>query len=293
MSTENSAISLLKGLPDAIHQALWYFQFFNHALDLKELRLFLNCRVSAEQLKKALNQEVGRGVLLEQDGFYALDSESLQKRIEHQQLNRKWLKIARRMSRLIAAFPFVRAVYLSGSLSKKGLNGEDDDIDYFLITRANRVWTAKFLLMGFKKIFLLNSKRYFCINLLRDEGHLQFERQNIYIATELVSLKVLNNPSYLYRLYEANPWVFDFFPNVEVPKAEEASARLSLLEKAVDFFLGDSFENWCRKQFQAHVDRQQSKRNSHFETSPHSSAFFPNNFQEKVLEHYKTKTNLS
>lgn len=289
MNTDTISISPRTGLEDAIQHSLWYFQYFKHALSLDELHCFLGEKVSMAELEQKLNQEVSAGRVMEKEGFYALEEESLGARINHQKLNARWLKIARRMSKLIAAFPFVRAVYLSGSLSKEGLRGKDDDIDYFLITASKRVWTAKFLLMAFKKLFLLNSKKYFCINLLRDERFLHFKRENIYIATEMVSIVALQNPAYLADLYRANPWIFRYFPNATIPEHAPEEHRNSKLEKLLDRILGDKFEEWCRKRFEEHVERQKPKAESHFETSPQSSAYFPNSFQDQVLKHYYAK----
>jgi len=293
MNTDTISISPRTGLVDAIQHSLWYFQYFKHALSLEELHCFLGEKVSMAELEQKLNQEVSAGRVVEKEGFYALEEESLEERINHQKLNARWLKIARRMSKLIAAFPFVRAVYLSGSLSKEGLRGKDDDIDYFLITAAKRVWTAKFFLMAFKKVFLLNSKKYFCINLLRDERYLSFQRENIYIATEMVSILALQNPSYMPALFRANPWVYRYFPNADRPEALKPKSKPKLLERLLDRVLGDRFEEWCRKRFEEHVQRQKPKSASHFETSPQSSAYFPNSFQDQVLQHYNSKTSFS
>ena len=79
------------------------------------------------------------------------------------------MKAAKRVGTFIHRFPYVRGVYLSGSLSKHGITGKDDDLDFFIITKAGRVWAAKLLLIAFKKIVLLNSEKYFCINLLMSE----------------------------------------------------------------------------------------------------------------------------
>lgn len=289
MNTDTISIGPKTRLEDAIQHSLWYFQYFKHALNLKELHCFLGEKVSLAVLEQKLQQEVSSGRVVEKEGYYALEEESLEERINHQKLNARWMKIARHMSKLIVAFPFVRAVYLSGSLSKRGLRGKDDDIDYFLITRAGRVWTTKFLLMAFKKLFLLNSKKYFCINLLRDERFLRFKRENIYIATEMVSIVALQNPAYLPELYRANPWIFRYFPNAGLPEYAPSHAKSRPFEKLLDRILGDKFEEWCRKRFEKHVERQKRKAESHFETSPQSSAYFPNSFQDQVLQHYHAK----
>lgn len=291
MISEHPVQSPSESLTDTVLQALWYFEFFGHALRAEELHRYIRTEISRTELYVILTQAKQEGKVLERVGFYALSAESLEQRINNLYLNQRWLKIAKRMSYLIAAFPFVRAVYLSGSLSKKGLKGQDDDIDFFLITAPNRVWTAKFLLMAFKKVFLFNSKKFFCINLLRDERFLRFKQENIYIATEAISLVSLQNPSYLMDLYRANPWIFKFFPNAKIADAPRSRKVYRPIEYLLDKVLGASFENWCRHKFENHVKRAKT-RNGHFETSPQSAAYFPNNFQQKVLHHYHSNASL-
>ncbi len=244
-------------------------------------------------LESELKQAVSRKEIFEVDGYYALCEKSLEIRIQNKARNKKWLGIAKRMSRLIQSFPFVRAVYISGSLSKQGLTGEDDDIDYFLITAHNRVWTAKFFLMVFKKVFLLNSKKYFCINLLRDENHLAFERHNIYIATEAVSVLPLNHPEYLAQLFKENSWIQDYFPNAHIEKSGKSPTRIKrALEHFLDLFLGAGFEKWCQALFERHVQNQKQGPNAHFETSEYSSAYFPDSIETRILNHYQSKASL-
>jgi len=62
----------------------------------------------------------------------------------------KLLKKADKAANFIAAFPFVKGVAISGSLSKKFAD-EDADIDFFIITAANRLWLARTFLHLFLK----------------------------------------------------------------------------------------------------------------------------------------------
>ena len=272
-------------------QTLWYFKYFDHALSVEELHSYLPVHQSVDQVERACKEGVEQGVLLFEDGFYALDRRSLQRRpslIEH---NRRWMRIGRRMGRFIGRFPFVRSVMISGALSKMGLNGEDDDIDFFLIAAPGRVWTAKFFLMLFKKLFLLNSKRYFCINLLRDQDHLGFSAQDRYTATELISLQPVVGGAWHVELMRQNAWIAALFPNAALPEEPDPglSSELRWTERLLDRFLGDGFERWCRARFAEHVARQRDMPNAHFETDVHASAYFPNSFKERILTHFHSR----
>jgi hypothetical protein len=275
----------------AIVQTLWYFKYFDHALSVEELHGYLPVHQSIEQVERACKEGVEQGVLLFENGFYALDHRSLQRRTSLIEHNRRWMRIGRRMGRFIGRFPFVRSVMISGALSKMGLNGEDDDIDFFLIAAPGRVWTAKFFLMLFKKLFLLNSKRYFCINLLRDQGHLGFSSQDRYTATELISLQPVVGGAWHVELMRQNNWVAAVFPNAALPEeqASELSPELRWTERFLDRFLGVGFERWCRARFARHVARQKDQPNAHFETDAHASAYFPNSFKERILTHFHSR----
>jgi hypothetical protein len=273
-------------LKNEIMNTIWYFDYFQHALALREIHRYLGIRVRVSVLRKVLTELVEDQVIHEKQGFYAKNSDSIIFRLKNEKRNRRWLVIAHYMGRLISLFPFVRSVFISGSLSKQGLRGEDDDIDFFLLVAPNRVWTAKFFLILFKKIFLFNSHKFFCINLLRDEGHLSFDRRNIYIATEIVSLIPIGRPSYWRNLLMANKWVFDYFPNVRMPKLLKVNQKMNFYERLLSYFIGPRFEEWCRKRFENHVLQKQEKADSHYEIGSQSSAYFPNNFQGRVLRHY-------
>lgn len=277
-------------LKESITRVLWYFYYFRHPLTVEEIHQYLDVRSSVNEVLQQLVNCVQEGRVFSKQNYFGLKEEHLNLRIEAEQLNSKWLNIARRMSKLIQSFPFVRSVFVSGSLSKSGLRGKEDDIDYFLITSPNRIWTAKFFLMIFKKAFLFNSKKYFCINLLRDEKHLRFAKDNVYIATEIVSLKPMTSRDHFDILKTENNWITKYFPNAE-PLMTNAgmTSELTVFERILNTFLGDKFEEWCRNLFVQHVEKQQNLRNAHFETSAHSSAYFPDSMESKILSHYNSK----
>ena len=177
----------------AVLETLRYFEFFEHALYGEEVYKYLTIKSTRDQLSAALNHLRKTGKIVSKDGLYALDKAHIELRLKHIKRNEKMMKAAKRVGAFIHCFPFVRGVYLSGSLSKHGVTGKDDDLDFFIITKAGRVWAAKLLLIAFKKIVLLNSEKYFCINLLMSEEELVLNKKNIYIAPEVASLVALTN----------------------------------------------------------------------------------------------------
>ena len=121
-----------------------------------------------------------------------------------------WPTITKQSS-LIARFPFVRAVALSGSLSK-GTHFAGDDVDFFLITSAKRVWTCRLLLMLYKRIALKGSHDHFCINYLVSESQLAVPDKNLFTATEIAWLVPMNGHALLQRFVNANDWMSAHLP---------------------------------------------------------------------------------
>ena len=84
---------------------------------------------------------------------------------------------------------------------------EHSDLDFFIITKPNRLWIARMLLALYQKIVLLNSHKYFCVNYFVDEHHLAIEEKNLYTATELSTLIPLYGKEYYPQLMMANHWI--------------------------------------------------------------------------------------
>ncbi|HEX7572359.1 MAG TPA: hypothetical protein VF514_04650, partial [Bacteroidota bacterium] len=75
---------------------------------------------------------------------------------------RMWL-MARAVAHIIKRFPFIRGVLVLGDLSKH-MTHRGSDVDFLILTEPGRHWIARTLLILFKKTFLLNRKKFFCVN---------------------------------------------------------------------------------------------------------------------------------
>lgn len=273
----------------AVLQTLRYFEFFEHALYGDEVHKYVTIKSTRDRLFAALNHLHKTGEIVSKDGLWALDEAHIELRLKHIKRNQKMMKAAKRVGALIHHFPYVRGVYLSGSLSKHGITGKDDDLDFFIITKAGRVWAAKLLLIAFKKIVLLNNKKYFCINLLISEAELALKKKNIYIATEAASLVPLTNESLLHSFLAANPWVQTQFPNLEFTSQRERRKWFKPLEVTIEFIAGRALERKAHRLFTTHVELQR-KASGYYETSEGVSAYFPNSREEQLLAHLAQKS---
>jgi hypothetical protein len=177
----------------------------------------------------------------------------------------------------------------------------DSDIDYFVITHPNRLWFSRTMLMIFKKVFLLNSKRIFCINYFVDSENLEIEEKNIFTATELTTLIPIYGPSVYDELYDRNVWIKSFYPNY--PKRvtdndlpEKRGILKSLLEKIFGTKLGDKLDDYFMKMFDKYNRKRYGKYDPEefkvaFKSSKKESKHHPRFFQKKVLEELNRKIN--
>jgi hypothetical protein len=193
-----------------------YFDVFDHPLRLSEIHQYLPLQgVTLDAIEAACSVEPLRSRLSKIEDHYFLESRSeklvADRRIKERRARWMW-KAAIVMSHIIRRFPFVRAVFVSGELSK-GVAGKHSDIDFFIVTAENRVWICRTAFAVFKRIFLFNRKKFFCYNLIASERHLQIRERNIYTAVEVVTVKPLFNENLYERFIRANSWTAQYFPN--------------------------------------------------------------------------------
>jgi hypothetical protein len=196
-------------LQNAILKVLHYFAFFKHPLKSEELIQYLQIDMSCSEFDTALHELIDAKKVFQLDSYYSSINEPqfVAKRRKGEAEAERLLPMAMRCGRLIARFPFVRFVGISGSLSK-GYADEKTDFDFFIITAKNRLWIARTFLHLFKKFtFLFNKEKYFCMNYFIDETQLEIEDQNIFVQFELATLLPVYNTNYYSLLTKHNRWV--------------------------------------------------------------------------------------
>ena len=279
-------------LANEIKRTLHYFRFFKHAVTIEELRFYLGCTVHPEEVRTKLDELIRKDEVYSDTVWFALETSHLDKKSKYLGLNKHRMRQARIIGALIYCFPFVRGVYLSGSLSKWGIQSRDDDIDFFILTASNRVWTTKLYLIAFKKIFLFNSQKYFCINFLLDQQRLELSKRNKYTATELVSLIPIKDCGGLADLWAANPWTKSYFPNASF-KANTTNKRMKnrISERLSNFLFGNRLEDWSRQKFTVHMQEHTDQEEGYYEAEPHTSAYFPQSIELRLLSHLENFKN--
>ncbi|MBK8612102.1 MAG: hypothetical protein IPN85_01190 [Flavobacteriales bacterium] len=278
----------------AVVRALLYFDIFRHPLREDELRRFLSTECPDEHcVEVAINTLAEEGLLHRVGEHFMLNgsSASVTERLEAEERARRRMAKARSMSQLMSHFPFVRGILLSGSMSK-GVLAEDGDIDYFVITQPGRLWVARTLLIAFKKVFLFNSRRDFCVNYFVDTEHLVIEDKNLFTATEVMTLVPMAGRTVCGAFFAANTWAGTHLPNAETPCLEQVPVpkrRMQrLFERLLGGGMGDELDEWCMLRTKERWRRKFPEFDgTRFELALRSrryvSKHHPRNFQERVL----------
>lgn len=278
-----------------------YFDLFSHPLHLEEIYHFSRYNgLTKDRIKLFIDQLVAKEIIYCFGEYYAMSNkpEWVNLRMEYNTRAQLYKAKAQKMAKLIAKFPFVKAVFVSGSLSKEIMH-ENGDIDYFIITRKNCLWMARTFLILYKKIFLFNSHKYFCLNYFIDENHLEIEEQNIFTATEISTLLPMYGHMACQNFYNANSWVNEFLPNhpqrpINDIALEKDNWSTKFLSKIVESSTGKKLEVllmnvtlafWKRK----FNDFDKQTFEKAFKSRPYISKHHPLNFQAKVLAAYTAR----
>ncbi len=283
-----------------VKKVLLYYEIFNYPLKIEELFLLYSQRISFDKFISQLNEITLKNKIKNKNGFIFLKDEiSINKRLEGEKRAIRLLKIAKVMSRIISWFPFVRGIFLTGEISKN-ISSIDGDIDFMIVTKENRVWVCRTFLILFKKLFLFNSKKYFCLNYFVSENHFKFKEQNMFFATEIVYLKPMYNLNLLFKYWNENEWIKNFYPNFEHTKITFPNTieRQSLVQRVFEFILLNFILNYLEKYFFAKTKKYFGKKYSNlgsdivskiFKSTPFESRAFVGNFEDKVLSLYNQK----
>jgi hypothetical protein len=287
-------------LHENIVKTLAYFDVFSYPLSAEQVYSSLQTNsVTPKKIEEELRVLSRRAVINAGESYYFLkhrDSQIVAHRLKGERQARKLLSRAKIMTWIIKQFPFVRCVCLSGELSKN-VAGEKSDVDFFIITAPHRLWICRALLTLFKKIFLLNKRKYFCLNYFLAEDSLTVENQNLFTAIETATLKVMWSAALFEKFIAANPWVNRFLPNwkLQLPSQTTVAEQRSPLQKAAETLLNflsldiiderlmKAMKQVWRKRYR---NLSEEKLNELFQSTRSVSTAYGHDYQKIILHEY-------
>ena len=248
----------------AIIKTLAYADIFDYPLKAWEIHKWLigppagraGRKATLRQIERALERLIKKRKINAKKGyyfFYRRDS-LIAKRLRKQEQATRYLRKARFLVQVLKLIPWIKLVGISGGLAMDNA-GVLDDIDLFIITANRRVWITRFLTLGLLSLTgqrrnVTDSGRKIagklCINILLEEDRLAQAKKDIFVAHEVLQMKVLWQRDGIYsRFLEDNNWAFKFLPNWighekvskvgKVPKVSKGKS-FNILEKLAKWF---------------------------------------------------------
>ncbi|TMI83611.1 MAG: hypothetical protein E6H10_07630 [Bacteroidetes bacterium] len=270
---------------------LAYFDIFEYPLSEKEIKSFLG---------RSIDDATNLVFLL--DGYYSLDNnqEKIYRRLEGNERARKLLPKASKIGSFLYKFPYVRAVAISGSLSKNYAD-KKADIDFFIITQSKRLWIARTILHLFKKTtFLFGRQDYYCMNYFVDGEALTIPERNVYTATEVITLLPAAGSLVMKKFFDANDWSKKWYPTYVPQRSLRVSNKTSAFKKigewAFNRSVGNTLDNflfrwttrrWKKKEMLKLKNTKGKVMN--LVTGKHFSKSDPGAFQEKIVGLYESR----
>lgn len=197
---------------------------------------------------------------------------------------------------IIARFPFVRMVAVTGSLAVKNIDSERD-LDYFIVTEPGRLWICRGLIIllvrwGIRRGIVI------CPNYFLSENALNLEDRSLFTARELTQMVPIAGIKVYNRLRRLNSWTLDILPNALGPPFTELVAndngyhlKRKLAESVLRTPIGGKIEKWemerKKKKF-----RKLYRFNDEMSFTPDRCKGHIDGYLERTLAAYKERLRL-
>ncbi len=124
--------------------------------------------------------------------------------------------------------PGLELMAISGSVAYGGTK-VDDDIDFYIVTRADGLWITLLIAMGLARLHRLRRPEtpVFCFNRLEEADGCRARFRNSgepLFAREALSLRVLRGAGFYRNLLESAPWMERWFPALYRKRVDETGA---------------------------------------------------------------------
>ncbi|MCB0211544.1 MAG: hypothetical protein KDJ52_19555 [Anaerolineae bacterium] len=233
-----------------------YADIFDFPLTFEEVYQYIDIETTPEEVRCLLNEAIEAGLIEQLHGYYSLPDRMylVDKRRQRQIASDKLWVQARHFGYWLGALPFIRMVAVTGSLAVDNPRDGVDDIDYLIVTRPGRLWFCRALIILMVRYGHLRGT-HLCPNYLITENKLSFDSIDFFTAREMVQMKLVYGTKFYQKMWQANDWVIQYFPQGKGPEPDTSNDTLSstqqLLKKLGEFvfggFLGNLLETGLRK----------------------------------------------
>lgn len=207
---------------ESIIKTMAYFDLFNRPLTNFELYHWLYAPAPSENMSQVLAAaERLKPGIQEIDGLFFLSFRDLP--IQRALANDRKFQIAQKAARLICLAPFVRLAAVCNTLSFNAAE-EESDIDFFIVAKSGRLWTARFFIILILSLFCLRRhgkkiKNRICLSFFVTDDNLNLQSialpppdiYLIYWISQLIPL--INRDQTLEKFWQANRWIKNYLAN--------------------------------------------------------------------------------
>jgi len=203
-------------IEQSVIKTLAYYRALRTPLTLVQLGRYLisdtDEKYSLSEIAHGVKELVDKKIVVEQKGLYWLDTggrapkNTWLKFVRSEKTSQRKIGKALKAFKLFSLAPFLRALFICGSVARK-VSHPGSDIDFLILTRPGRVWTVRFFLTVFA--FLLGKKTNdakmvrggeyrlrgsrkdkFCLNHYRSSANLKLEEplRDLYSAQEYAGM---------------------------------------------------------------------------------------------------------
>lgn len=202
-----------------------YSDIFDYPLKAWEIHKWLiGKKANLKQVEKFLQKLLFNKSINFSKGYYFLKKRQqiVNKRLDNFQSSKKHINRLKVILIFLKLIPTIKLIGLSGGLSLMNAS-KKDDIDLFVITTKNRLWLTRFLILSLLDLLGVRRKKgdsklksagKICTNILLEEDKIKQGKKDIFLAHEILQMKVLFQKDNIYTKYlEQNNWVFKYLPN--------------------------------------------------------------------------------
>ncbi len=242
----------------AILATLAYYDIFDYPLTGFEIWRYLICRknfdgekIQAGDLFETLKEsEFLREKISHKFGFYFLcgRGEIVEKRLWRKKLaDQKWKKL-KRIFKIVALVPFVRGIFVSGSLAMEN-SKDDSDVDIIVVAQNGRIWTVRTFMTLLTSMLGVRrhgekTKDRICLNHYITDKSLKIPFESLYNAESYVHLvNVYDEDGKIFQEFQIeNNWLKKYILNYKISELKNVRtikrSRIFLpISKAAEFML--------------------------------------------------------
>ena len=241
----------------SVLRAVTYAALFDYPLTLAQLRDSLDMAADEDAIVRWWRT----GPLLQatvdyRDGlFFPRGRNDLAvTRARRETFSRQMLDRDRRIISFVSAMPFVRMVALSGSLAHLNAEGVAD-LDLFVITKANRVWSVTLTLLIIARLF--GWRKRLCLNYVISERRMAIEPADLFSANQIIHLRPIAGRRTYMKFLEANPFVAARYPNFRYQTSGLLrEAGIGWIERVLSLGIAPAAEYLARRVYGWHLRRR-------------------------------------